>query len=170
MGTREAWLPWGQTNYWPRCTLDTGGQSHALFAWKYTPLDRMDIYAYMDMDMDMHICTSAFNILKTFQGKERAHFYNEMSANIMPWQLMAAWEVKVSHHFQTQWTLHLSSLFTSFDQCQKLHEKLNICYILNRINVSFQISWCGRMHGSFVGGGHLIVPRTGSQATRLRVE
>ena len=28
LGTRPAWLPWEQTNYWLPCTLDTGGQSH----------------------------------------------------------------------------------------------------------------------------------------------
>ena len=65
----------------------------------------------------------------------------------------------------------LSRLFTyNFLQCPgQLHDKQDICYILNRINVSFQISWCVHMHGSFVEGGDLIVPPIGSQPTTLRV-
>ena len=61
-----------------------------------------------------------------------------------------------------------SELFCQFSSC-KLREKINICYTSNRINVSFQISWCVHMHGSFVEGGDLNVPQSGSQPTKLRV-
>ena len=74
------------------------------------------------------------------------HSCNEMSAQLIPLQLMAAWEVTV-------WNIITKSELVNFHQYRsKSNKKQNICYFLNRINVPFQISWCGHMHGSFVGG------------------
>ena len=73
--TREAWLSWGQTNYWAWCTLDTGGQSPALFPSKHLLQWNVLYIAMHNLHKYVWYGRLVFNILTNCQGHGYAYKY-----------------------------------------------------------------------------------------------